>query len=184
MLKSAGTCRKCQSKAITRYQQALVDFNIIVLLQKLILEAPIHLEVEDRESLAARLIELLAASLDSSLIAQCLNPMHPTDGGKISDLIAIELNALPSSIILSEDLLHNSPSAYSIGDKVQWKPLPDPTDWGIVIGQFYAYAHHRCQWGWKYVIWLAQDSPSAAWIAADTAWEEDLESQCEVKSKK
>ena len=177
MVKSAGTFDKCQSKALTRYQQALVDFNIIILLQKLILEAPIHLEVEERESLAARLIELLAASLDSSLIAQCLNPMHPTDGGTISDLIAIELNTIPSSIILSEDLLYNSLSVYSIGDKVQWKPLPDPTDWGIVIGRFYAYAHHRCQWGSKYVIWLDQDSPSAAWIAVDTAWEEDLEIQ-------
>ncbi len=157
------------------YQQALEDFGIIQLLQKLILVTPSHLDVEQRESLAALLIEQLTTSLDSALIAQCLNPMLPCDGGAISDLIAIELNALPTSVTLAENFLHNSSAYFTIGDKVQWKPQPNPMDWGIVIGRFYAYAHHRCRWGWKYAIWLAEDSPSSAWAVADTAWEEDLQ---------
>ncbi len=176
MIKPASYVSNSPPTAQAGYQQALEDFGIMQLLQKLILVAPTHLEVEERESLAALLIEQLTTTLNSSLIAQCLNPINSCDRCVISDGIALELNALPSSVTLTEDFLHNSPSAYfTIGDKVQWKPLPDPTDWGIVMGRFYAYAQHRCRWGWKYVIWLAQDSPSSAWTVADTAWEEDLQ---------
>ena len=32
-----------------------------------------------------------------------------------------------------------------------------------------------CYWTWCYLIWLSQDSRSAAWTVADVAWEEDLE---------
>ncbi len=158
------------------YQQALDDFGIIQLLQKLILLAPNHLNVEERESLAALLIDQLTASLDSSVIAQCLKAIQHDDGGVTSDLVASELNALSSSVILTQDFLHNSKSAdFTIGDKVQWKPISNPTDWGMVIGRFYAYAQHRCRWSWKYLIWLDQDSPSSLWSVADTAWEEDLQ---------
>jgi hypothetical protein len=46
----------------------------------------------------------------------------------------------------------------------------------VVIGRFYLPAPHRgLQWSWKYLILLDKDSPSAAWVAADTAWENDLE---------
>lgn len=169
---------ECPSKNLAGYQQALDDFGIISLLQKLILLAPTEFKVEERESLAAMLIERLTTSLNHSLIDQCLNPMYPCPEGVISDLITTELNALPTSIKLIENFSrHLSFADFAIGEKVQWKPLPHPTDWGIVIGRFYAYAHHRCRWGWKYVIWLAQDSPSSAWVVADTAWEEDLVSK-------
>ncbi|YAF94054.1 MAG: hypothetical protein AB3A66_15670 [Nodularia sp. CChRGM 3473] len=49
------------------------------------------------------------------------------------------------------------------------------TDWGTAIGRFYSFAPHLCCWTWCYLIWLSKDSPSAAWISADIAWEQDLE---------
>lgn len=172
-------CQKIhQSIMRATYQQALDDFAIIPLLQKLILIAPGDLEVEERESLAALLIEQLTASLDSSLISQCINSILLQDGDVISDRIAIELSRLSASHILHEDFPDDLPTAaFEIGDKVQWKLITDARDRGIVIGRFYSYGQHRYGWGWKYVIWLTQDSPSSAWIVADTAWEEDLQRQ-------
>lgn len=63
------------------------------------------------------------------------------------------------------------------GDRVRWQPLSkeDETDTGVVIGRFYVYASARCQWAWKYLIWLDFESCSAQFCAADTAWEEHLE---------
>jgi hypothetical protein len=174
--KQQTTNDKQQTTTLPGYQQALDDFGIIPLLQKLILLAPNRLDVEERESLAALLIEQLTSSLNSSRITQCLKAIQQGDGGVTSDLVASEFNALSSSIILTEDFPHNSPNAYfKLGDRVQWKPVGEPTDWGTVIGRFYAYAQHRCRWSWKYLIWLAQDSPSTVWTVADTAWEEDLQ---------
>ncbi len=174
------------STTLAGYQQALDDFGIIQLLQKLILVAPAQVEVEERESLAAYLIEQLAASLNSSLIDQFLNAIARGDGGAISDAIAIELNALPTDVTLAEVFPYNYASGcFAIGDRVEWKPLPDPSDWGTVIGRFWAYAPHRRCWGWKYVIWLDQGSPSSAWIVADTAWEQDLQPEkAKVKIQK
>jgi hypothetical protein len=178
MSQSVSVTRNNSSLNLAGYQRALDDFGIIQLLQKLILVAPNTLEVEERETLAAMLIERLTTSLNSSLIDQCLNPMYPCDGGVISDLITTEINALPSSLNLAENFSYYLSLPYfAIGEKVQWKPIVEPTDWGIAIGRFYAYAHHHCRWAWKYVIWLAQDSPSSAWTIVDTAWEEDLERQ-------
>lgn len=175
MNKPVHDIRENPSKALSGYQQALDDFGIISLLQKLIFLAPNEFKVEERESLAAMLIERLTTSLNRSLIDQCLNPMYPCHEGVISDLITTELNALPSSINLAENFSYYlSLARFVVGEKVQWKPIVEPTDWGIVIGRFYAYAQHRCRWCWKYVIWLAQDSPSSAWTIVDTAWEEDL----------
>jgi hypothetical protein len=64
---------------------------------------------------------------------------------------------------------------YPDGSCLRWMPSDGGVDWGIAIGRFYAYAPHLCRWSWKYIIFLDCDSPSAAWIVADTAWEDDLE---------
>jgi hypothetical protein len=64
---------------------------------------------------------------------------------------------------------------YKEGQYVGWISHNQPTDFGIVIGRFYNYAPHLKQWSWCYLIWLDKNSPSAAWIVADTAWENDLE---------
>ncbi|WP_446404432.1 hypothetical protein [Coleofasciculus sp. C1-SOL-03] len=48
-------------------------------------------------------------------------------------------------------------------------------DWGVVMGRFYAYGRQGWQWGWQYVVWLDEASPSSVGTVADTAWEEDLQ---------
>ena len=64
---------------------------------------------------------------------------------------------------------------YKEGQSLGWISDHQPTDWGIVIGRFYNYAPHLREWSWCYLIWLDKNSPSAVWIMADTAWENDLE---------
>jgi hypothetical protein len=64
---------------------------------------------------------------------------------------------------------------FDYGDRLRWVPHGNATDWGLVIGRFYSYAPHSCRWRWCYLIWLGSDSPSAAWVRADIAWEDDLE---------
>ncbi|MBW4578252.1 MAG: hypothetical protein KME42_01595 [Tildeniella nuda ZEHNDER 1965/U140] len=61
------------------------------------------------------------------------------------------------------------------GDRLRWLSNGEPTDWGIAIGRFYSFAPHCCCWDWCYLIWLDANSPSAAWVQADIAWEGDLE---------
>jgi hypothetical protein len=61
------------------------------------------------------------------------------------------------------------------GDRLQWIAHGETTDWGVAIGRFYSFAHHHRCWTWCYLIWLDTDSPSAAWVRADLAWEADLE---------
>ena len=63
---------------------------------------------------------------------------------------------------------------YKDGQYVCWIFENEPTDWGIVTGRFYNYAPHLKKWSWCYLIWLDKNSPSAVWIVADTAWEDDL----------
>lgn len=158
------------------YQQALDDFGINRLLEKLSQVGEIELQVEERESLAALLIEQLTTDLNVDLIAQYLNAVDHKNGDLISTLITIELNFLAQSVALAEDFPRNSLSAYfQMGDKVRWKPIAEEPDWGMVIGRFYAYAQHRHHWSWKYVVWLDKNSPSSTWVVADVAWEEDLE---------
>lgn len=62
------------------------------------------------------------------------------------------------------------------GDRLCWISDGAATDWGIVIGRFYSFAPHCGCWRWCYLIWLDVDSPSSAWVNADIAWEDDLQS--------
>jgi len=63
---------------------------------------------------------------------------------------------------------------YKDGQLVCWIEENESSDWGIVIGRFFNNAPHLKRWSWCYLIWLDKNSPSAAWIVADTAWEDDL----------
>ncbi|HEY9637249.1 MAG TPA: hypothetical protein V6D14_27865 [Coleofasciculaceae cyanobacterium] len=90
------------------------------------------------------------------------------------------------SIVVNREI-HSSPTglpahfpdvaqpAFKEGELLRWITGSEQTDWGIVIGRFYNYAPHRRCWMWCYLIWLDKQSPSAAWIVADTAWQDDLE---------
>ncbi|HBL13656.1 MAG TPA: hypothetical protein DD379_20110 [Cyanobacteria bacterium UBA11162] len=160
---------------MTTYQQALDDFAIIQLLQKLILVSPVHLESEERESLAASLIEQLSASLNGHFITEYIKAVNCGDEDLISDRIATELQGMLVRVTPKDFIANKSSACFQIGDRIKWKALSNcSSDWGIVIGRFYTYARHRLQWGWKYIIWLDENSPSSAWTVADTAWEEDL----------
>lgn len=163
------------------YQQALNDFGVSELLEKLNNfndsgsdRQWMKLDSEELDSIAAMLIGQLTASLKGSLISGYLKAIRYGEGEVISDLPLMELllpqlSALPTQFNVS---------LFRCGDYLRWKPLSASveTDFGVVIGRFYLPAPHRgLQWSWKYLILLDKDSPSAAWVAADTAWENDLE---------
>ena len=59
--------------------------------------------------------------------------------------------------------------------KLEGYDITHMTDWGTVIGHFYAYASHLGQWSIYYLIRLAANSPSCTWTVTDIAWEDDLE---------
>ncbi len=159
------------------YLQALDDFGITELLAKL----SNYCHQEEQESLAAVLISQLTQSIDAELIANYLSAIA---GGTAQSAIAkSHLFPLPRLINqkfspVSADLPVDFPDTaktrrFLYGEKLRW--VGSDTDWGIVIGRFYSFAPHRCSWTWCYLIWLSQDSASAAWTLADIAWEEDLE---------
>jgi hypothetical protein len=76
--------------------------------------------------------------------------------------------------LLHQFLARLSTPLFRDGDRVRWIPLSEDgkTDTGMIIGRFLAYAHHRKDWQWKYLLWL---QPPCGTVVADTAWESDLE---------
>ena len=82
---------------------------------------------------------------------------------------------LPSTTDLPAVFPHVEAPRFHYGDRLRWVPHGNATDWGLVIGWFYSYAPHSRRWQWCYLIWLDPASPSAAWVRADIAWEDDLE---------
>ncbi|HEY9819038.1 MAG TPA: hypothetical protein V6D20_24990 [Candidatus Obscuribacterales bacterium] len=82
---------------------------------------------------------------------------------------------LPSAPDLPAAFLQVEMPRFHLGDRLRWIPYGNETDWGLVMGRFYGYAPHSRRWQWRYLIWLDPASPSAAWVRADIAWEDDLE---------
>ena len=173
---------QCQCDRPPAYQKALSDFGIADLIDKLSNfcdresdARTMHLEQQELENLAATVIRQLNASLKGSLIANYLNIFTNADLKIVSDLPGFELVSLQIPTSLPADFpLHTAAPLFRDGDLVRWIPLSDEieTHKGAVIGRFFAYAQHQGQWAWKYLVWLG-DSTSR--VAADTAWEEDLQ---------
>jgi hypothetical protein len=168
------------------YQQALSDFGIEELLEKISNYSDedfdagrMNLEPEEMEILGTLLIQHFINSLNGKLLGGFLNAIRHGNSDILPDSISQEIQ-LPDS-----GLPNNFPNVemphYSEGKIVQWTSTIENSDWGIVLGRFYAYASHRCRWSWKYVVLLDKNSPSSAWCLAEEAWEEDLE---EVKCEK
>ncbi len=162
------------------YQQALEDFGVTKLLSYLrnyadedFNAALMNLEEEELESLAAILIDRLTNHLNGKVIASYLNAIRHGDSDVLYDPRNWEI--APPAINPPADLPKDFTPRYKIGDRVCWQVPSQNTDWGVVIGSFYGYAQHRCQWAVGYLICLNPDSPCAAWTTADTAWEEDLQ---------
>lgn len=115
----------------------------------------------------------MTSNLNGKLIASYLNAIRHGDSDVLFDPTRLEIP--PPSSELSDDLPNEATPRYQIGDRVQWRPVDETTDWGVVIGYFYTYARHCCQWAICYFVRLDENSPSAAWTVSDTVWEEDIE---------
>lgn len=161
------------------YQQALSDFGIEKLLEKISNYSDadfdagrMNLEPEEVEILGTLLIQHFINSLNGKLLSGFLNAIRHGNSEILPDSISQEIQ-LPES-----GLPINFPNVktpdYAEGKTVRWKSAIENSDWGIVLGRFYAYAPHRCCWAWKYVVLLDKNSPSSDWCVADVAWENDL----------
>ncbi|MEH1940786.1 MAG: hypothetical protein V7L01_11280 [Nostoc sp.] len=168
-----------QRDRLDTYQQALDDFGITELLSRLSnfsdpdFDAAYLVEKQELENLVAILIQRLTHSLEDNLIASYLSAIQQGKSDSLLSQINVEIP--PQSIDLPSHFPNVETPSFLYGDKLRWVSSDDRTDWGIAIGRFYSFAPHRCCWMWRYLIWLAKDSPSVAWTVADTAWEEDLE---------
>lgn len=161
------------------YQQALIDFAITDLLCHLETysdsdfdAALVTLKKQETETLAAILIQALTANLNGKLLSAYLNLIRCHTDNVFNPLSKLQV---PQPIT---DLPTNFPDVemprFLYGDRLCWLSNGETADWGIAIGRFYSFAPHCCRWQWCYLIWLAPDSPSSAWIRADIAWEDDL----------
>lgn len=162
------------------YQQALSDFGIEELCEKISNYSDedfdverMNLEAEEVETLALLLIQELSSSVNGKLLSGYLNAIRHENSELLPSSINQEIQ-FPNS-----KLPNNFPNVemphYSEGKIVQWTSTIKNSDWGIVLGRFYAYASHISRWSWKYVVLLDKNSPSSAWCLAEEAWQEDLE---------
>lgn len=162
------------------YQQALDDFGISKLLEKL---SAFSSEEGELTAIAAWLIEQLTANLQANWVVGYLRAMQQEDTEGISELPLLEVPSLRGSALPTDFPMPR----FECGASLCWKSLAGmvETDFGTVIGRFYLPAPHRgFQWRWKYLMLLDKDSPSAAIVAADTAWEEDLQPQTSKGGKR
>jgi len=114
----------------------------------------------------------IGVALDST------NPLFNRDGDVIANTTPLILSQPPEGISLPSAFPGEVQlSDFLIGDRVRWKFLDDTpdTDWGRVVGKYYAFASHKSDWQWRYIIWLDDDSPSKEWLVLELAWENDLE---------
>jgi hypothetical protein len=124
--------------------------------------------VEEAEALAALLIHQLMRSLSGKLLAAYL---HALRSGETVDLSPVKIRVRHPMRVLPVDFPEEAPlPVFLYGDR---RLLDDryPTT-GIVIGRYFAYAHHRGTWTWKYLVWLREFTGQ---VLADCAWEDDLE---------
>jgi hypothetical protein len=162
------------------YHQALEDFSITELLSHLRAYADadfnaqlMNLEEQELESIAAILIQWLTKNLKGKQIASYLNAIRYGDSDVLFDPTCLDIPQASSEV--PANFPKDVTPRYQDGDRVQWRSLNSNTDWGIIIGHYYAYAKHQCSWAVCYLVRLDRDSPSAAWTVTDTAWEDDLE---------
>lgn len=172
MVKPVGTTSNSYGKS----QQFEDDFGINKLLSHLrshVDTDSINIEEQELKTLAKMMIEGLTESLDSKQITNYLHTLRQGNSEPYQDDLNLEIPAPTTKA--KDNFPINTKPLYQGGDRVRWQSPYSDYDWGVVIGSFYAYARHNCQWGIYYLVWLDVQSPSADWVVADTAWEEDLE---------
>jgi len=171
------------------YVQALCAFKVAALMACLsdyadpnFDAAKMHLQACEVEALAALLVQQLTHSLTGRWLADLLHVLRHADSDMITDLPTFELRRLQPITVLPELVLQASPRPkFADGASVRWLTWSDvsETQTGIILGHFFAYAHHQGQWTWKYLVWL---SHPLGQVVTDTAWEIDLAVWTEVQS--
>jgi hypothetical protein len=163
--------------SVNVYQQALQDFGVLELCDRLTqLSQSTPLSKGELDSLTALLICQLANSLNQQQVSDFIKAIQIDNS--ISGLPSLSFNTSVPSLSLPENFPDSAQTPkFLYGDRIKWKLLSDSdnTDTGIIIGRFYAFAHHCHQWSWKYLVFLDTDSYSRCFCSADTAWEQDLE---------
>lgn len=163
--------------SVNAYQQALQDFGVLELCDRLTqLSQSTPLSKGELDSLTSLLICQLANSLNQQQVSDFIKAIQIDNS--ISALPSLSFNTSVPSFSLPPNFPDSAQTpTFLYGDLLRWKPLSDTdeTDRGIVIGRFYAFAPHRSQWAWKYLIFIAPESPSAQFCVTDTCWEEHLE---------
>jgi hypothetical protein len=162
------------------YQHALADFALTKLLRKTQDLSRFKLDNQpitqsESQLIAALLVEQLTNHLNPQLLAAYLKAIRLGDQEIFLEPINLQY---AESTNLPADFPVAAPSPRFIyGDRLRYMPLDckAETDRGIVIGRYYCYASHRTVWMWRYILWLAPDSPSAAWLNATAVWEDNLE---------
>jgi hypothetical protein len=162
------------------YQQALADFALTKLLRTVQDLSRFKLDNQpitqsESELIATLLVEQLANNLDSQSLATYLKAIRMSNQEIFPEPINLQY---PQSTDLPADFPAAAPSPRFIyGDRLRYIPLDRKaeTDRGIVIGRYYCYASHHTVWMWRYILWLAPNSPSAAWLKATAVWEDNLE---------
>jgi hypothetical protein len=175
-----------QTQPDPAYLQALQDFGVLELRDAVgtahgaerltSLSKTNPLSQGELDSLTVLLIHQLSNNLNRQQLCNLLQAFQLDSS--VSGLPSLSFHPSVPGVSLPANFPDSAETPkFLYGDRIQWKPLSDTdeTDRGIIIGRFYAFAPHRCQWGWKYLIFLAPESPSAQFCVADTCWEEHLE---------
>lgn len=153
------------------YSQALEDYALTNLLETLKQTYPILIPSES-SLIAALLIKQLVQAINFELVSNYLHSIRTAYSvDAFTTPITLEY---PQSLQLPN--LSETPSPYyAIGDRVRLTPVDGVTEWGTLIGNYLCYATHRCQWVYRYIIFLDETSTSAAWVKATFAWEDEIE---------
>jgi hypothetical protein len=155
------------------YHKALVDFCIVDLIAQIGVCANtnrLQLEPQEREALAALFVKRLSDNLTEKNVSDYFNTLRYGTEDVLPNPIPIELSP---PCHFTPNFAEALTPRFLEGTRVRW--IHENREWGVVLGRFYAFAPHLCAWTWRYVVLLDSDSPSADWIVADTAWEDDLE---------
>jgi hypothetical protein len=152
------------------YAQSLEDYGITNVLKAL---QQIHPTLLSSES--SLIINLLM-----NQFSQVINPelidryLHTIRNGQQNYFNAPITLEYPPSINLPDLSKINNP-CYSIGTKVRLTPIDGAAEWGTLVGYYLCYSLHHCKWMYRYILFLDQTSPSAAWIKSSFAWEDEIE---------
>lgn len=140
----------------TGYQQALSDFAVTDLLNQICTHldrcsdaAWLKQHPQAVETLAAILIQALAANLNSNVLAIYLESIRHCSLDTCVNLA--KLAFLSPSTDLPATFPEVEVPHFLYGDRLCWTSSDETTDWGIVIGRFYGFAPHCCGWRWCYL---------------------------------